>query len=185
MKKILLSAGHNNLDPGAVSVNGKYKEAILATKLRDRVFKRLVEIYLKDDLAIYRDGEDGDNQPLTRAIELAKRMDLAIEFHFNAGGGLKGSGIEALAHRKHKLIAQLLCSAVHHVLPSLPLRGDKGYKAADSGQHHRLGFCEAGGIILEVCFISNPEEINLYVDNKLKVADALAEEIKEITLKFL
>lgn len=169
MKSVLISAGHSEVDPGAVG-NG-YKEAVLAEKMRDRIFD-----YLKNrGVEVYRDGDDGINEPLNKAIALAKKVDLAIEIHFNAGPPA-ATGIEALCNINKKTQAQKLCGAVASVL-NIKVRGDRGWKDPSSGQHHRLGFCEAGGIILEVCFISSANDMNRYVAKKIDVAKYVANTI--------
>lgn len=170
MKTILISAGHNDEDPGAVG-NG-YKEAVLAVKMRDRV----ADILRGRGLTVLEDGADGENERLNSAIALAKKADVAVEIHFNAGPAA-ATGIEALAKPKLSKLSAALCGAISKVT-GLKVRGpDGGWKSDDSGQHHRLGFCEAGGIVLEVCFISNAGDMKAYVDNKLAVATAVAEEI--------
>jgi len=166
MKTVLISAGHSDTDPGAV--NGTYKEASLALLMRDRIFN----ILQSNKIPTLRDGDDGKNDPLTKAIALCKKADIAVEIHFNAGPA-KSNGIEALAKPYNKLIAQDLCKALH-VATGIALRGEYGYKSDSSGQHHRLGFCEAGGIILEVCFISSREDMAAYVPKKLTAAQAVA-----------
>lgn len=167
MKTVLISAGHSDADPGAVG-NG-YQEATLAVKLRDRIAASLK----RKNVPVLKDGDDGVNEPLNRAIGLCNRVgDLSVEIHFNAGPPT-ATGIEALCKPRQKLLAQQLCKAIGNIT-GIKLRGEGGYKPDNSGQHHRLGFCEAGGIILEVCFISNANDMKAYVANKEAVAEALA-----------
>ena len=104
MKTILISAGHNDKDPGAVG-NG-YKEAILAVKMRDRVAKSLRE----RGLMVFEDGADGVNEPLHRAIQLCKQVDIAVEIHFNAGPPT-ANGVEALAKLPLRRLSQDMCMA--------------------------------------------------------------------------
>jgi N-acetylmuramoyl-L-alanine amidase len=173
MKSVLISAGHSEVDPGAVGngVFSNYKEAVMAEKMRDRIFD-----YLKNrGVEVYRDGDDGVNEPLNKAIALAKKVDLAIEIHFNAGG-LTATGIEALCNINKKSVAQKLCGAVASAI-DIKIRGDRGWKDPSSGQHHRLGFCEAGGIILEVCFISSAKDMSRYIARKEDVAKYVANTI--------
>lgn len=172
MKTVLISAGHSETDPGAVG-NG-YAEAVLAEKMRDRVFKYLLD----HKVPVYRDGQEAENLPLRTAISVAKKVDFAVEIHFNAGPPT-ASGVEALCHIRDKRHAQELCSAIADII-GIPIRGNKGWKDPSSGQHHRLGFCDAGGIVLEVCFISNPQDMNWYVTRKLQVAESVAKAIYKI-----
>jgi N-acetylmuramoyl-L-alanine amidase len=167
MKTVLISAGHNDADPGAVS--GQYKEATLAVKMRDRVAKSLRD----RGITTLEDGEDGVNDNLNRAIGLCRQADIAVEIHFNAGPPA-ATGIEALSKMPLKKLSQDLCVAIGNVTKIKLRGGDKGWKPDNSGQHHRLGFCEAGGVILEVCFISSASDMRAYVANKEAVAEAVA-----------
>jgi N-acetylmuramoyl-L-alanine amidase len=175
-KKILLSAGHTNNpngDRGAAGNN--FIEGIEAVKLRDAIAANL----RGRGLNIIEDGADGVSDPLKKAIALARGANLAIEFHFNAGG-IGANGVEVLAKVKHKAIAQKIAGAIADAT-NFNLRGQRGFKLDSSGQHHRLGFCEAGGLIVEVCFISNRSEMKDYVrcfeSIVENVADALAASI--------
>jgi N-acetylmuramoyl-L-alanine amidase len=166
MKSILVSAGHNDKDPGACA-NG-YQEATLATKMRDRVAS-----YLKGQgLVCTTDGKPGENQDLAKAIDLCKVHDIAVEIHFNAATP-QAHGVEALCKPSEKALAQAICVAINKTT-GLTLRGDQGYKPDDSGHHPRLGFCEANGIILEVCFITSATDMATYVKNKEAVALSVA-----------
>jgi len=168
-KGILVSAGHSTVPPkdsGAVG-NG-FVEAQEALKLRDAVAKILAD----KKVEVVTDGKDGESHPLNKAIILARSARVAVEIHFNAGG--KGAtGIEVLAKAHNKPLAQKLAGAIEQAT-KLKLRGDKGYKADNSGQHHRLGFCEAGGLIIEVCFISNLDDMTTYQANFPTIALNLA-----------
>ena len=168
-KKILVSAGHSTVPPKDSGASGNgFVEAQEALKLRDAVAKILLE--KKAEVTI--DGVDGESQPLRKAIELAKKAEVAVEIHFNAGGST-ATGIEVLAKANHTALAQKLAGAIAEAT-KLKLRGDKGYKADNSGQHHRLGFCEAGGLIIDVCFISNLDDMTAYSANFPQIALNLA-----------
>lgn len=97
----------------------------------------------------------------------------------NAAASKAAKGVEALSQGKDKVISQKLCKAVADVLGS-PLRGDKGWKAENSGQHSRLAYVQHGGIILELFFISNDAELQAWYDKKWLVAKAVAEVLIEM-----
>jgi N-acetylmuramoyl-L-alanine amidase len=174
-KLICICAGHDSNRPG-VAV-GTYKEEVMATLLRDRIYNSLVA----QGVAVIRDGQDGQNLPLRDAIRLANKADLAIDLHFNASANATATGIEALCHPAHKKIAQELCESLNRTM-GLRLRGEKGWKPADSGHHSKLGFCEAGGIVLEVCFLTNDLDRKAYLTNKMQVAGDLADTIARYAL---
>lgn len=169
---ILISAGHGGIDSGAVG-NG-FIEAKEAVKIRDEVAKILRE----SGFSVITDGADGENEPLKKAIILAQKADIAIEIHFNASVNEEASGVEVLAKPNLKKLSQSLAQGIASELKLKTRGGDGGYKSDSSGQHHRLAFCEAGGAIVEVCFISNPNDMKSYVanfDSMCKViADVLA-----------
>lgn len=159
--KILVSAGHTNNphdDRGAAG-NG-FIEGVETVKIRDSVASLLRD----RGLTVIEDGSDGVNDPLTKAIALARTADIAVEFHFNAGPPA-ATGVEVLSKTNNRKLAQRIAKEISSVL-GIPARGgDGGWKSDSSGQHHRLGFCEAGGLIVEVCFISNKSDMDSYVAN--------------------
>ena len=155
-------------DPGAVG--GGFVEAELAVDLRDRVAAELRAL----GCDVIEDGADGVSEPLKKAIALARTADIAVEFHWNAAASAKATGIEVLAKAKHKRLSRQIAQAIAGVTTLEP-RGDNGWRADNSGQHHRLAFCEAGGLIVEVCFISNASDMATYNENKADVARAIAD----------
>ena len=155
MKIVTITAGHSNSDPGAV--NGSDRESEIAQDMRN-----IVAYYLQSKgVAIRTDGEGKGNLPLSEAVKLIKGSSIAVEFHCNAAASKTAKGVEALSQPKDKAISQKLCTAVSSVMGS-PLRGDKGWKAENSGQHSRLAYVSNGGIILELFFISNDEELSTW-----------------------
>lgn len=171
---ILVSAGHSNVvprDPGAVG-NG-FTEAVETLKVRDEVAKNLRELGCKN---VIEDGSDGVNDPLLKAIWLARKAKVAVEFHFNAGPP-KATGIEVLCKSDKKQLAQKIALSIRDAT-GLSLRGTEwGWKSDSSGQHHRLGFCQAGGLIVEVCFISNAYDMSKYTGNFKRMCANIAESI--------
>lgn len=171
-KLILVSAGHTNnkgQDRG-VGAHGLV-EGIEAVRVRDTV-----AMYLREKgLVVLEDGPDGVNDALAKAIVLAKKVGIAVEIHFNAAANPKATGIEVLSKPRSKALARKLAGAIHSPT-KLPLRGgDGGYKADNSGQHHRLAFCEAGGLIVELCFLTNPSDVDTYQENFEAISRGLAE----------
>lgn len=172
---IFVSAGHSNTDPGAVNKEGR-READIALDMRN-----MVAFYLRRDTnyRITTDGISMNNQPLRQAVKLVGKgkHDIAIEFHCNAFSSPNAKGVEALASTSDKELSKLLCKAVSEVLET-PVRGSEGgWKSEGSGQHSRLAFVRAGGIILELFFITNPEELSKWDARKWMVAKAVAREI--------
>lgn len=172
MKKVILCAGHGAGDPGAVSQDGRYTEAALAVRMRDTVAAQL----RTRGVDVIEDGADGENQPLKTTLNYLRntRQAIAVELHFNAATSRTATGIEALSLPGLKLTSRALAKAVSSAT-GLQVRGDQGWKPDSAGQHHRLAFCRAGGVILELCFISNPADLKAYLANESRVAVALAD----------
>ena len=170
---ITITAGHSNTDPGAV--NGIHREADKAQDMRN-----IVAYYLKQAGVEFRvDGEGKGNLPLSKAIALIKGSKLAVEFHCNASSNKTAQGVEALSQLKDKSISQKLCKAVADVM-GIPLRGDRGWKPENSGQHSRLGYVANGGVILELFFISNDTELATWEERKWLVGKAVATVLIEV-----
>lgn len=171
IKIVTVTAGHSNSDPGAV--NGKRREADIAADARN-----IIVHYLKAaGIPVRTDGEGQGNLPLNTAIRLIKGSALAIEVHCNASTNKTAGGVEALAQVKDKKISQAICGAVAGVMGNKVRGADGGWKAENSGQHSRLGFVSGGGIILELFFISNDEELRTWDEKKWLICKAVAEQV--------
>mgnify|MGYP000927772347 FL=1 len=173
---ITITAGHSNTDPGAV--NGSDREADIAQDMRN-----IVASILRTDhgLEVKTDGEGKGNLPLREAVKLIKGSRLAVEFHTNAACNKTATGIEALSTPKNKAACQRLCRAVKQAT-GWKLRGEDGYKPDNAGQHSRLAYAQAGGIIFEPFFISNDADLAHWKQHKWPIcraiATAIAEEVK-------
>lgn len=175
MKPALISAGHGGNDPGAVSRDGRLREADLALVLRDTV----AALLRARGVTVIEDGADRQNLPLTAAINHARNTPGAVkvEFHFNAAASPAATGVEALSLPRHKPFAQALAKAVS-AATGLAARGANGWKDQGSGQHHRLAFCQVGGVILELAFISNKSDMDRYLANEERVAAGIADVVE-------
>ena len=125
-------------------------------------------------LTIKTDGAGTINLPLNNAIALAKGASIAVEFHMNASTSKQANGIETIALPKDKLLAQKLSKAVAVVFGSR-LRGDKGWIDQSQSARGKLGFINAGGLIVELGFISNDAELAAFHSKYWSAAKAVAE----------
>ncbi|MEO9347534.1 N-acetylmuramoyl-L-alanine amidase [Acinetobacter radioresistens] len=165
---VTVTAGHSNVDPGAVS--GKFKEAELVTN-----FRNAVAYYLKSSgISIKTDGVGTTNNPLASAIKLIKGSSVAVEFHLNAAGSSQANGIETIALPKDKKLAQDLSKAIAAALGSR-LRGNEGWIDQSQSARGKLGFISNGGLIVELGFISNEDEISRFNARYWLAAKAVAD----------
>ncbi len=147
-----ITAGHSNTDPGAV--NGKVKEADLVVNFRNAVTHYLREAGLQ----VKTDGTGTKNDPLSAAVKLITGSSVAVEFHMNAATSKQANGVETIALPKDKKLAQDLSKAVADALGSR-LRGDNGWIDQSKSARGRLAYVNAGGLIVELGFISNEDEL--------------------------
>jgi N-acetylmuramoyl-L-alanine amidase len=167
-KIIVLTAGHSNTDPGAV--NGSDREADIAQDMRN-----ITASILRNDygLTVKTDGEGKGNMPLREAVKLIRGADVAIEFHTNAAASKAATGVEALSTPKNKRWCQVLSRAVADAT-GWKLRGEGGFKPDNAGQHSRLAYAQAGGIVFEPFFISNDADLKLFKERKWAICRAIA-----------
>lgn len=110
----------------------------------------------------------------TREADIAAEMRNMVAFY------LEDAGITVRTDdtgKDNKALCQKLYSAVAKVLKN-KIRGDVGYQPENAGQHSRLGYMRNGGIILELFFISNDEELSVWKAKKWLVARAVADVLK-------
>ena len=169
---VTVTAGHSNKDPGAV--NGKFKEAELVSQ-----FRNAVAYYLREAGIQYKtDGVGTTNQNLNAAIKLIKGSSVAVEFHMNAATSKQANGVETIALPKDKKLAQELSKAVADAFGSR-LRGDNGWIDQSQSARGKLGFISNGGLIVELGFISNEEELFQFNARYWSAAKAVAKVLIE------
>lgn len=166
---ILISAGHSNTDPGAVAFGREESE--IAVEFRTILVKCLADLGIQAQT----DGKGKDNLPLRDAVKLAKGKDIAIEIHLNASANATASGVETLSGPEDMDLGARLCAAISQ---ALNIR-NRGAKPENAGQHHRLAFVQAGGIILELFFLTNPNDLAAYDGRKWPLARAVAQVIED------
>ena len=171
-KIITITAGHSNIDPGAV--NGKIKEADLVTN-----FRNAVSFYLREaGVQVKNDGTGSQNDPLSSAIKLIKGSSIAVEFHMNAATSKQANGVETIALPRDKKLAQDLSAAVSSALGSR-LRGDNGWIDQSKSARGSLAYINAGGLIVELGFISNEAELAAFQARYWIAAKAVAKVLIE------
>lgn len=169
---VAVTAGHSNSDPGAV--NGKIKESELVTN-----FRNAVAFYLREaGLATKTDGTNSRNDPLSSALKLIKGSSIAVEFHMNAAASKQANGIETIALPRDKKLAQDLSAAVASALGSR-LRGDNGWIDQSKSARGSLAYINAGGLIVELGFISNEAELAAFHARYWIAAKAVAKVLIE------
>ena len=176
VKTIYLSAGHSNADPGVVRTAVKNRDGkVVAAERREAdiavEFRNMVSLYLfRAGIKHDTDGKGTENYPLNRAATVARKHDIAVEFHCNSGPAT-ATGAETLSAPRTMALAAQLSRAVSS---GLNIR-DRGAKPENAGQHSRLAFVQAGGIIVELFFLTNTDDLRAYDERKWLAARNVAE----------
>lgn len=165
--RFFISAGHGGTDPGACA--NSRTEAAIALEMRDLVAARLIEMRH----TVLTDGGKGENLPLRQALTLVKGADLAVELHCNAAANAQATGVEVIAPPALKVVAQRIARAIV-AETGQKLRGELGWIDQSKSQHAKLAFVQAGGLIVEMVFISNPTDLKAFLVAKERVAMTLA-----------
>jgi N-acetylmuramoyl-L-alanine amidase len=164
-----ISAGHNpkgiKVDPGACA-NGLH-EADLAVEFRDLVVAELQ----KRGVKVITDKDDERLGDYLKRIQTGSGS-VVLEFHFDAAASSTATGTTALygsdADRLDIAFAKELVETTSAVL------GIKNRGALSEKDSHRgsLGLMREQGIVslLEICFISNPNDIKAFNNYKNELA---------------
>ncbi len=171
---IFISAGHNpngiKKDPGAIG-NG-FHEADLAVEFRNLV----VALLLAKKIPVTTDKDDERLGTYLERIKTGKGS-VVLEFHFDAAASPTATGTTVLigndADRLDKAFAKELVEANASILGIK----NRGVKTESDSHRGSLGLMREQGTValLEICFISNPDDLRQYQKNKITFASKVAE----------
>jgi N-acetylmuramoyl-L-alanine amidase len=164
-----ISAGHHLKDSGAVGSGTQ--ENLETIKFRNLV----VPICKGFGMNVITDD---DNETLAQYLQRIKTGSgsVVLEFHFDAANNPSASGATCLvgndADRLDKAFAKELVDATSS---TLKIR-NRGVIDESMSHRGRLGLMREQGIValLELCFISNAEDMKRYNENKLFLATQIA-----------
>lgn len=169
----LVSAGHSNKDPGAVA-NG-VKESDIVVEARNIVRHKLESA----GFSVTTDGVGTENQPLASVIKLISGKSLAVEFHCNASTNALAGGVECISLPDKKKESQEIALAISKAM-GIKLRGENGWIDQSASARGKLAFVSSGGIIVELFFISNPQELKTWQEKKWLICQAITDTIEKI-----
>ncbi|WAL60069.1 hormogonium tapered terminus morphoprotein TftA [Thermocoleostomius sinensis] len=176
MGRIFISAGHFSGDPGATTAIGT-SEAQEMIKTRDLIIAELKSRGLVQDQDFFSVPDTIDLTPTINWINAcAVAGDVALEIHGNAfdkrARGTECFFIHGNAARERD--ARLMLNALLNQVPSLIDRGDKPDTQSAPGS---LAFCRriaVPSLLLELCFVDEPQDMNLLVRDRAKFAKGIA-----------
>jgi N-acetylmuramoyl-L-alanine amidase len=187
MRKVFISAGHTNVagkDRGA-SGNG-FIEGELAVDLRNRVAHALRTSHGIIPI------QDGNGNALAQTMSWIRNLTtdrcICLDIHWNAATP-QAKGTETLvdsnANTFELSLAEDLSKAVATTIGTSlrgNFRGRLGVKSEAESHHGRLGWFRFTGqqVLLEVCFITNAKEMEMYIAKR----DAVAKEIANVIANY-
>ena len=181
--KIGIDMGHTLSGEGTGSQGCGYKEQNLTRELG----KIVIEMLKKEGHTIYDctvDKSSNNAQQLIDRVNKANKqpLDLFVSIHFNAcvndekGNGVT-TGTEVLLYStssKAKPYAERIVKKIANV--GLKNRGVKTHNA------YVLKHTKAPALLIEICFIDDRDDMNVYLENPRKVAKAIVEGILDKTI---
>lgn len=165
-KFISLSGGHGGSDSGATG-NG-YKEKDLSIELVNLIAKYLIEGYIGFVLnAIQEKNSSGQFKSVS---SYGTESGFFASIHFNSNSGNAGTGTEVLQGK----FGNARCRVINNVLAKYFT--NRGIKEVDTDSYYMLREADFD-MIVEICFINNKSDMEIYQKNKNKIAKDLADAI--------
>lgn len=170
-----ISAGHHLKDSGATA-NGRRenKEAIL---LRELIICEL----FKHNIKVFHDR---DTETLGQYLARIKPgyASVVVELHFNAAKDPKATGTEVLVADNYTEMSKEFAAELSKVISETLGIPNRGVKTESQSARGKLAFVRKQGCtaLIEVCFISNPNDMRKYDEN----IDRLAVEIAKVIARY-
>lgn len=172
---ILIISGHGDGDPGAVNLG--YREADLTRELAKLV---------KDSLSPYATVHIADTSKnwFRHICKFGNKFnftpyDYVLELHFNSSakdlkGNKKTTGSEIYVTTSEKVV-----SVEENILRGMEILGfrNRGVKAKNFGLISYIKKQGVSAALMEVCFLDDKDDVELYKDCKKEVAKAITEGI--------
>lgn len=176
---IFLIAGHSDKDPGAIS--GIRIEAVETKKAR-----ALIDGFIpKEKYRVILDRDSETNRELQNRIKPASGSVL-LDIHFNSAGAT-ATGVECLVNAKDwkdkNSLAYKMADEINKATAEILGIPNRGVKPETATRHGKLGILNLGagcGVLWEICFISNPLNMQRW-DLKQK---ELCKKVAEILAKY-
>lgn len=182
--KFNLSAGHNPDGKVACGAVGLIKESTEARKVNDKVINYLRKAGHTAYDCTVNDGTS-QNDVLQKIVKKCNshQVDLDVAIHFNAGandkkGNGKSTGVEVLVYSKNSKAydeATRICSKLSAI----------GFKNRGVKVREDLYFLRntnAAALLIEVCFVDDKDDVDIYNKNVDNIAKAIAEGLTNETI---
>lgn len=177
---IILTAGHTGAGTGAQCATTQFDEGAETIWLRDRIAEILTNKY---GLVVLVDNDTASLQLLTKQLSATpSQFDFLIDIHFNAHTNPNARGTETIVADDATEFELTMASRLAHATADsleIPLRC---IKSESQTPHKRLAMLHLTpqSVILEVCFITSPEDVKQYRRHRRKIASTIAKNIANL-----
>lgn len=170
MKKFVISSGHGKIVGGAVGFINERAEAV---KVVDRVYAILTNSYNGRGYRYHESTAQNQSQNLANIVNYhnSKDRELDVSVHFNSASA-SATGTECLYYDA-KLLSTKMSAAM---AKALDVR-DRGPK--ERTELYFLRNTTKPAILLEVCFVSNKDDVAKYKANFERLCQAIAKTIAD------
>ena len=185
--KFNIHAGHNPDGKVACGAVGLIKESTEARVVKDKVLAYLRKAgHTAYDCTV--NNGTSQNDVLTKIVKKcnSRQVDLDVSIHFNSGvgdkkGNGKSTGVEVLVHSKNSKAydeATRICSKLSAI-------GFKNRGVKVRNDLYVLKNTNAAALLIEICFVDDKDDVDIYKKNVDNIAKAIAEALinKPITEK--
>lgn len=172
---IFILAGHHNNDPGAISPHTGEKEADLTKELAGMVTERVNQ--LAPDIETWNDDpNDALNRVIAKISERITNKDALCDIHFNSFHSSSATGFEVIVRNNAGQASRAIANDLCDTLPKVMGIANRGVKTESQTARGRLAIVNLPGsaVLIETAFLSNPEDMAKYHENKHWVADEIA-----------
>ena len=170
MKKFVISSGHGKIVGGAVGFINERAEAV---KVVDRVYAILTNSYNGRGYRFHESTAQNQSQNLANIVNYhnGKDRELDVSVHFNSASAT-ATGTECLYYDAKSLSAKMSAA----MAKALDIR-DRGPK--ERTELYFLRNTTKPAILLEVCFVSNKDDVAKYKANFERLCQAIAKVIAD------
>ncbi|MEN0587094.1 N-acetylmuramoyl-L-alanine amidase [Kurthia gibsonii] len=170
MKKFVISSGHGKIVGGAVGFINERAEAV---KVVDRVYAILTNSYNGRGYRFHESTAQNQSQNLANIVNYhnSKDRELDVSVHFNSATAT-ATGTECLYYDAKSLSTKMSAA----MAKALDIR-DRGPK--ERKELYFLRNTTKPAILLEVCFVSNKDDVTKYKANFERLCQAVAKVIAD------
>lgn len=174
-RKLFVVAGHGGFDKGASGVDGNI-EANLTIEFRDLVLAELKKLGV---IALTDSNNNALIQTLAWLKSLVTPSSIAVDIHWNASSNPDAKGTEIIIPEDPSKFEVALATDLLKMFTDVGFR-NRGVKLESQTARRRLGWMRpvAENILIEVCFITNKQDMVLYNNSKHTLARRVATVLK-------